>query len=98
MRVVGPGSRELAERVDSLGELLFLLAQAQARLEGPGDTLHGDWSVNYSSLKDHEDQVINQYEAEIKEDLMAKLSLGEALERWGEHLLVAATGAIAKKG
>ena len=29
---------------------------------------------------------------------MEAISLGEALERFGEHLLIAATGAIAEKG
>ena len=67
-------------------------------LKDEGETLHGDWKANYSSLKDHEEQVLSQYATEIEEGLMSKLSLGEALDRYGENLLLAATGAIAKKG
>ena len=32
------------------------------------------------------------------DELMEKMTLGEALEKYGEQLLIAATGAIAKKG
>ena len=42
--------------------------------------------------------MIRQYEAEIEEKLMARMSLGEALDTFGNDLLIAATGAIAKKG
>ena len=62
------------------------------------DALHGDWRTNYSSLKEHEEQVVKQYEAEIAEDLMEVMTLGEAIDRFGATLVLAATGAIAKKG
>ena len=67
-------------------------------LKDDGETLHGDWKANYSSLRDHEEQVFRQYESEIAEGLMGRMSLGEALDEYGESLLLAATGAIAKKG
>ena len=40
----------------------------------------------------------DDYHDEIKEDMMAKLSLKDALLRYGDKLVIAATGAIAKKG
>ena len=48
-------------------------------LKDEGDSLHGDWTTNYSSLKGHEEKVKAQYDAEVKNGLMAKISLGEAL-------------------
>ena len=60
--------------------------------------LHGQWKVNYGSLKEHEKQVIHQLREEVKENLMVEMSLKEALDLYGGDLLVAATGAIAKKG
>ena len=41
---------------------------------------------------------MKQYEAEIKEGLMARTSLGEAIYRYGHNLIIAGTRAIAKKG
>ena len=49
-------------------------------------------------MKEHEVQVLKQYDKEIEEGLMGKMSLGEALDRFGHDLTIAATGAIAKKG
>ena len=43
-------------------------------------------------------QVIKQYDAEITEGLMGRTTLGEAFEKYGNDLTIAATGAIAKKG
>ena len=60
--------------------------------------VHGDWRTNYSSVRDHEAQVEKQYDEEVKEGLMERITLGEALERYDEKLVIAATGAIAKKG
>ena len=65
-------------------------------LKDEGDSLHGDWTTNYSSLKGHEEKVSAQYDAEVKDGLMTKISLGEALDRFGANLIIAATGAIAK--
>ena len=59
---------------------------------------HGDWRTNYSSVRDHEAQVEKQYDDEVKEGLMERITLGEALERYDEKFVIAATGAIAKKG
>ena len=67
-------------------------------LKDEGEFLHGDWKANYSSLRDHESQVVKQYQAEIEDRMMCKISLGEAIDRYGESLTIAATGAIAKKG
>ena len=66
---------------------------------GAGDpALHGEWRVNYSSLADHEQKVLAQYSAEIEEGLMQRTTLGKALAVYGDTLIIAATGAIAKKG
>ena len=62
------------------------------------EELHGEWQVNYSSLREHQEQVHNQFLEEEKEGLMCRMSLGEALDRYGPELLITATGAIAKKG
>ena len=62
------------------------------------EELHGEWQVNYSSLREHRDQVQTQFEQEEKEGLMRRTTLKEALARWGDQLRIAGTGAIAKKG
>ena len=67
-------------------------------IKDEGHTLHGDWRTNYSTLRDHEAQVIKQYAAEIKEGFMVKMTLGEAIDKFGDSLTIAATGAIAKQG
>ena len=36
-------------------------------LKDEGDSLHGDWTTNYSSLKGHEEKVSAQYDAEVKD-------------------------------
>ena len=48
-------------------------------------------------MKEHEEKVIEQYEDEIKDGMMIKVTLGEALDKYGADLVIAATGAIAKK-
>ena len=58
-------------------------------LKDDSTQLHGDCRTNYSSIRDHEAQV---------EGLIERITLGEALERYDEKLVIAATGAIAKKG
>ena len=60
--------------------------------------LHGDWRTNYGSLREHEAQVLKQFAEEIEEDLMIVTTLEEAMDAYGDELLIAATGAIAKKG
>ena len=35
-------------------------------IKDDGSTLHGDWSTNYSSLREHEQKVLDQYAAEIE--------------------------------
>ena len=67
-------------------------------LKDEGEWLHGDWKANYSSLQEHEEQVLRQYDEEVRDGLMTKMALGEALELYGDNLVIAATGAIAKKG
>ena len=49
-------------------------------------------------MRDHEQQVITKYAAETQEWMMVRISLGEALEKYGPDLVIAATGAIANKG
>ena len=61
-------------------------------------SLHGDWKANYATLRDHEAQVLKQFAEEVKDDMMVVMTLREALEAYGEELLIAATGAIAKEG
>ena len=60
--------------------------------------LHGKWKANYPSMKEHEAQVLKQFDAEIDEGMMVDTTLGCALDEYGDRLLLAATGAIAKKG
>lgn len=60
--------------------------------------MHGDWKANCGPLRDHEAQVLRQYAVRIQECLMGKMSLGEALDEFGEDLLLTTTGANAKKG
>jgi hypothetical protein len=67
-------------------------------LKDDSTQLHGDWRTNYSSVHSHEAQVEKQYDDEVKEGLMERITLGEALERYDEKLVIAATGVIAKKG
>ena len=67
-------------------------------IKDPLTNLSGEWATNYGSLREHEEQVIGQYKEEIAEDLMEVISLGEAIDRYAENLLIVATGAIAKKG
>ena len=67
-------------------------------IKDPLTNLSGEWATNYGSLREHEEQVIGQYKEEISEDLMEVISLGEAIDRYAENLLIVATGAIAKKG
>ena len=49
-------------------------------------------------MKEHEAQVTKQFNAEVEEGLMATTTLGQALDEYGDELILAATGAIAKKG
>ena len=67
-------------------------------LKDEGDSLHREWTTNYTSHKGHEEKVSAQYDAEVEDGLMTKISLGEAPDRSGANLIIAATGAIAKKG
>ena len=47
---------------------------------------------------DNAAKVERQFEAEVAEGLMIKLTLEEAIARFGEHLSLAAIGAIEKRG
>jgi hypothetical protein len=75
-----------------------LRAQDQVAVEGRLDAAARNWRTNYSSVRDHEAQVEKQYDDEVKEGLTERITLGEALERYDEKLVIAATGAIAKRG
>lgn len=62
------------------------------------NSLHGQWKANYPSMTEHERQVLKQFKEEVDDGMMVIMTLEEALETYGESLLLAATGAIAKKG
>ena len=67
-------------------------------LKDDSTQLPGDSRTNYSSIRDHEAQVEKQYDDEVTEGLVERITLGEALARYDETLVIVATGAIAKKG
>ena len=48
-------------------------------------------------MKEHAAKVQEQFEAEEADGMMVQMTLEEALERYGADLIIAATGAIAKK-
>ena len=62
------------------------------------EPLHGEWQTNYPSLREHAATVNRQFEAEESEGLMMRMTLREAIARFGDSLLITATGAIEKKG
>ena len=64
----------------------------------PSEEHKGEWQTNYSSLREHAATVTVQFLEEEREGLMTQISLREAIERYGEDLVIAATGAIEKKG
>ena len=64
----------------------------------PTELLHGEWQTNYSSLREHAATVNSQFEVEQSEGLMVRMTLDEAIARFGDALLITATGAIEKKG
>ena len=68
------------------------------RFQEIGEEDRGDWQHNYSSLDEHASLVQKQFEAEEAEGLMSRQTLREALEEYGAELMIAATGAIEKKG
>ena len=49
-------------------------------------------------LKEHAGLVQSQFEAEQAKGWMVQMTVRDALEEWGEDLVIAATGAIAMKG
>ena len=55
------------------------------------------WQGNYISAIDHYEQVRRQFEAEERRGFMGRLSLEDALARWGCRLRLAALAAIEKK-
>ena len=65
--------------------------------DDPELALQPEWQTNYSSLREHEQQVLKQVEEEVEEGMVVRMSLGQALDRYGDALVIAATGAIAKK-
>ncbi|MDE0916488.1 MAG: hypothetical protein OSB57_15045 [Planctomycetota bacterium] len=62
------------------------------------EPLHGEWQSNYPSLREHAAIVHKQFQEEEKEGLMQRMSLEEAITKFGEDLMITATGAIEKKG
>ena len=68
------------------------------RLGFPEEGEVSEWRPNYSSAVDNAAKVEAQFEAEVKEGLMKKVRLKEALKTFGSQLCIAAIGAIEKKG
>ncbi|CAE7862924.1 unnamed protein product, partial [Symbiodinium necroappetens] len=52
------------------------------------------WVPNYSSVEEHADFARAKFEEDVSEGLMAKMSMGEFLERYGEHTAIAALAVI----
>ena len=52
------------------------------------------WVPNYSSVEEHADFARAKFEEDVGEGLMAKMSMGEFLERYGEHTAIAALAVI----
>ena len=57
---------------------------------------HARWATNYPSARVVAATLAKQFEEEIGEDCMLRMSLGEARRRWGNKLTIAALGAIEK--
>ena len=57
-----------------------------------------EWRTNYASTEKHGRQVKLQFEAEEKLGFMTRMTLREALGKYGDTLSLAALGAIEKKG
>ena len=68
------------------------------RLNFPEEGEWAEWRPNYSSADDNRDKVEAQFAEEEAEGLMVRKTLGQALRDHGEHLSLAAIGAIEKKG
>ena len=96
--MVGKGSLDrIAGEAPSLKPLLYERKTKWPKVD-ESVQLHDDWKVNDSSLRGHEEQVLRQFQEETDEDLMITVTLEEALDMYGSDLLIAAKGAIAKKG
>ena len=52
------------------------------------------WVPNYSSVEEHADFARAKFEEDVREGLMAKMSMGEFLKRYGEHTAIAALAVI----
>ena len=52
------------------------------------------WVPNYSSVEEHAEFARAKFEEDVREGLMAKMSMGEFLERYGEHTAIAALAVI----
>ena len=64
----------------------------------PSETLNGEWQANCPSVREHAAKVNKPLLEEEREGLMTQISLRAATERYGIELIIAATGAIEKKG
>ena len=62
------------------------------------EPLHGEWQSNYPSVREHAATVHKQFQEEEREGLMTRMTLREAIATYGDNLVIAATGAIEKKG
>ena len=60
----------------------------------PGET--SEWADNYTSVKERPQVIRDQFIEEEKLGFMIKMTEKEAKARWGDHVLVAALGAIPK--
>ena len=61
-----------------------------------GKDWSGRWADNYSSVRERPDVLRKLFEEDEKEGMMVKITLGEATSRYGDHLVLAALGAIQK--
>ena len=52
------------------------------------------WVPNYSSVEEHADFARAKFEEDVREGLLAKMTMGEFLERYGEHTAIAALAVI----
>ena len=65
-----------------------------ARLENSPWEASLAWVPNYSSVEEHADFAREKFEEDVREGLMAKMTMGEFLERYGEHTAIAALAVI----
>ncbi|CAE7515799.1 unnamed protein product [Symbiodinium sp. KB8] len=81
------------ELQEQLRQLWKNWLEAQEQLKWPMENAPA-WVPNYGSVEDRRDFARAKFEGDVKEGLMAKMSPGEFLERYGEHTAIAALAVI----